>query len=274
VEDSDEIFCTEQLVKMLDLSLVNWHNNYVPRAKNEAILQEKIESLFKEEEEEDIYRYEKSDGEVTWIRIQSVKNENSELSVFMDVTASMEDKMKIAHDRDHDGLTNLYNRWAFNRKVEKLLISGKCTTGVLTIWDLDHLKHVNDTYGHERGDQYICSLARALDSEQFAYYIPARMAGDEFMTFIYNDTIENMYMRMTQIHQRFSQQTLELPDGQILEMSVSAGMAVYPNDAVVYQDLMENADFAMYEVKKSGRGNIKAFTGRDEKEGTVADSQS
>lgn len=259
INDSTEMFCNKELLEMFHLPLVGWHDNYVPKEKNLDIIEGVLRTLVKETEEENIYWCKKDNGEKFWVRLEEVVDEERRLCVFMDVTDSMKEKKKITHDRDYDVLTDIYNRRAFARIVEGILSSGECENGVLTVWDLDHLKYVNDTYGHDMGDKYITTMAHILGFHNYEYYIAARMAGDEFITFIYNDELENLYQQMREIHKKASSQEIVLPDGKKMVLSVSAGMAAYKQDATTYKGLADCADSAMYHSKKAQRGNIKAF---------------
>ena len=80
-----------------------------------------------------------------------------------DVTATTLERMRIEHERDYDILTGLYNRQAFHRVSEELFRDPhQLGVAALLMMDLDNLKHINDTYGHDWGDQYIHRTGRAL----------------------------------------------------------------------------------------------------------------
>lgn len=256
-EESDHIFCTKKLINMLDLKFPTWNENYVSKL-GDGNIRKLIFSKLIYEEEENAYRFMNRFQEERWFSVNEVKSDNSTLYVFQDITKSILERKKIKHDRDYDVLTNLYNRRAFARIVTKLIEEGGCQNGVLSIWDLDHLKYINDTYGHDMGDKYICLLAEILGREE-KNCISARMAGDEFMVFFYDDNLCTLYERTRNLHWSFSKEKLKLPDGSSIAVGASAGMAAYGKDGNQYKQLLQYADFAMYEIKNNSKGSIKAF---------------
>ena len=257
-DHSPEIYCTEKILTMFDLNVLNWHDNYAPRQGNNYLIETIFNNLTLEKEEKNIYRYKKK-GSTYWVSVKKTISDERQLYIFLDVTATIREKIKIAHDRDYDVLTNLYNRRAFARDVEQVLNSNNCSNLVLAIWDLDHLKYINDSYGHDIGDKYICQLAGILGSVKDKNYICARMAGDEFITCFYNDELDNLYQKMQDLHQSISNERVFLPDGKELPLSVSAGVSAFRLDAATYLKLLEYADFAMYQIKKSDKGKIGFF---------------
>ena len=93
----------------------------------------------------------------------------------------MLEKQRIEYERDFDVLTNLYNYQAFLFRVRQLFSSPEqLKTAAMLMWDLDNLKYVNDTYGHEWGDRYLNALSSRLQEFQIDGGIVARRSGDEF----------------------------------------------------------------------------------------------
>lgn len=258
VDQSPEIYCTEKIMTMFDLSISGWYDNYAPVDENKYLIDKIFAKLILEKDEKNIYRYQKNKNNY-WVSVKKIITEERQLYIFLDVTSTIREKIKIAHDRDYDVLTNLYNRRAFARNVREVLKGNDCRNVVLAIWDLDHLKYINDSYGHDVGDKYICQLARVLSLVPDKNYICARMAGDEFMTCFYNDELENLYQKTADLHQSLQNERVFLPDGKELPLSVSAGMSAFKVDSLDYQQLIEYADFAMYQVKKSDKGKIQIF---------------
>lgn len=82
--------------------------------------------------------------------------------VISDVTENITREMKLEYEVSHDALSGLLNNKAFCRQVQKRLIDNEGKTGAMIMWDLDNLKYVNDTYGHEYGDMYIRMAAKCL----------------------------------------------------------------------------------------------------------------
>lgn len=257
-KESERVFCTKKFLQMMELDCPSWRDNYVTEKTDVRRLQELQQKIEKEEDEKNTYRFTTKSGYVRWFNVREVTREESTLSVFLDITDNVLEKEKIKHDRDYDVLTNLYNRRAFESIVSGMMNTGMCGQGVLSIWDLDHLKYMNDTYGHDVGDQYIRLLADVLGSVG-ENGIASRMAGDEFVVFVYGEDVPALIERTRKLHRRFIMQRFILPDGSNISVSVSGGMAIYDTSEKSYKKLLQYADFAMYEVKKSSKGAIKLF---------------
>lgn len=257
------IFCTKKFMEILQLPMGNWSNNYINKAAFLRLTSEIHDKAAAEPEEADTHWFIKKDGNKRFIKVKivedTVEGAKNKLIIVMDVTSEIEEKHKIMHDRDYDVLTNLYNRRAFVKKVTALLDGKICKTGVLSIWDLDNLKYMNDTYGHDIGDQYIRLLADTLRRNHQSNLITARMSGDEFMVFMYNQNVDEICAKLRDIHSQFIKEKITTSDGQIISVSVSAGMSIYKTDAYEFGELLRYADFAMYEVKKKEKGAISLF---------------
>ena len=126
--------------------------------------------------------------------------------------------------------------------------------------DMDNLKYTNDTYGHDWGDQYIRQAGRC-----FADYTPkdtlcARISGDEFHLLFYGyESQDEIRKVLTKLREQLHQQSLPLPDGKVLHLSISGGIAWYPEDGTQLDTLKKYADFAMYQIKHSRKGALGEF---------------
>lgn len=258
-EDARSIFCTHRLFDILELDDSSWNNNYIDRSLIHQRLSSRIHCFIKSHEDENNYLYRCPNFTNKWLKIQKISNPENTLYIFTDITKDIEEKEKILHDRDYDVLTNLYNRRAFAREMKRLINNRGCKNGVLSIWDLDNLKYANDTYGHDIGDKYICMLADVLKTDIGVDSVCARLAGDEFTLFLYDAPTPTLLGKLDTIHKSLMQQQLVLPDGKVLNVSASAGMACFDEDASTYQELLRYADFAMYQIKKTSKGSIKAY---------------
>lgn len=156
---------------------------------------------------------------------------------------------------NHDPLTKVLNRRAFESSLNKMFAKGKKPErSIFMFFDIDYFKGVNDKYGHDAGDQVLCATASALTDAFWNTGIVARIGGDEFNVFIYkpltvadlDDVLANM---------RVAMKNIKLDDGTALPVSFSAGLAIYPQDADDLKTLRENADKALYRVKEAGRNN-------------------
>lgn len=263
-KDTDLVFCTRKFMEIAELDMEGWKDNYLPKKRFRELMAVFEKNLQQEEDELFIYYFRSKTGRDRWLSIKNVDSEEGRLSIVFDVTPEILEKQKIKHERDYDVLTDLNNRRAFQRKVTFMLENHECRTGVISSWDLDNLKFVNDNFGHDMGDKYICLLAEVMLRNKQENMIMARMSGDEFMVFLYNEEEEEMYRRLEDIHSQFLQERLILPDGGTLSVSVSAGMAsvdeaVSSSSVEKWVELSRYVDFAMYEVKKTRKGGIKRF---------------
>ena len=126
--------------------------------------------------------------------------------------------------------------------------------------DLDNLKHTNDTYGHDYGDQYIRQAGLCFARHTPDGTLCSRISGDEFNVFFYGyDSQDEIRTVIEQLRDEFSKKMIHLPDGQELFLSISGGIAWYPEDASDPTTLKKYADFAMYQVKHSKKGRLGEF---------------
>ena len=171
------------------------------------------------------------------------------------------ERRRIEHERDYDILTGLYNRQAFRRACEELFAHPeKLGHAALVMTDLDNLKQINDTYGHDWGDQYLRQTGRCLAQSVPSGTLCARLSGDEFLLFFYGyRSREEIRRELEELRDALHASTSTLPNGSQLHISISAGVAWYPKDSTNYNTLKKYADFAMYQVKQSKKGEMREF---------------
>lgn len=126
--------------------------------------------------------------------------------------------------------------------------------------DLDNLKTINDTYGHDWGDQYLRQTGRCLAASTPPGTLSARLSGDEFMLLLYGyDSREAVREELEKLRAALQDSASILPSGSELHISISGGVAWYPEDSTDFNTLKKYADFAMYQVKHSRKGEMKEF---------------
>ena len=205
--------------------------------------------------EKDIYYA--SQNPKKWLRIRQVEINHTTLGVIIDVTQEMLEKQEMIKDRDMDALTNIYNRKAMQVYMEKALDSRELTkVSALLMLDLDHLKNINDTYGHNWGDSYIRHAVRHLmeiDSEQM---LLGRRSGDEFVLLFYDyESKEQIRALMESFYERISRDPLSYPDGTHAPVGISAGLVWIGQDTLTFEEYLQQADDWMYEAKKKKKGS-------------------
>lgn len=196
-----------------------------------------------------------------WLRCSVILNENRVLGILMDITSNVLEKQKIEYERDYDLITGLLNRRAYLNRIGALFAEpDNLGVAAIIMWDLDNLKYVNDTYGHDYGDKYIQSAAEVLKLFHEYGGVVARLSGDEFNVFLYGfkskDEIRGIIDKVWDVMERTY---CTVTDGTRFKVRASGGVSWYPDDSDAYEYLAKYADFAMYTVKHSTKGMIAEF---------------
>ena len=202
-----------------------------------------------------------ADGQTRWLRLSFTYSPASAIGIVQDVTDTMLEKQRIEFERDYDSLTGLMNRHAYQRRIQECFADrpGLRTTAFVMV-DLDNLKYVNDTYGHDFGDDYIRTAAEALRGFEAYGGIVARMSGDEFNICLPGyASKEEARAVIDSVRGALLSSSCLLPDGTHFKVRGSMGVSWYPDDAQTPELLMKYADFAMYTIKHSTKGNIAEF---------------
>jgi diguanylate cyclase (GGDEF)-like protein/PAS domain S-box-containing protein len=200
----------------------------------------------------------RKDGEayLEKLSIYTVKDANGKvvnrIGVFSDVTQIRAEQETVAHHAQHDFLTNLPNRMLFRDRFKQQLARArrhKKKFAVLYI-DLDRFKQVNDTLGHQIGDQLLIAVGSRLKSQVREIDTVSRFGGDEFAILVSEVTATS---DVTNLAEKILV-ALSLPyliEGHTINSSGSLGIAVYPDDGTDMDTILNKADAAMYKVKRS-----------------------
>ncbi len=183
------------------------------------------------------------------------------VSVFTDITELHEKEEHIQHQSFHDALTDLPNRTLFVDRLQQALdhsVRNRQHVAVL-LFDLDRFKVINDTLGHHKGDHLLQLVADRLRHLFRQGDTVSRFGGDEFAVLIngVEDTaaVEHLANELVLGFEK----PFEL-GAQELTISISAGIAVSPDDGMDNHVLLKNADTAMYQAKDAGRNNYRFYT--------------
>lgn len=196
-----------------------------------------------------------------WYEFTMKRDGNNVLGLVQDVTSSMLEKKKIEYERDYDLTTGLLNRRAYYTIIDDLF-SRQDELGIAAfiMIDLDNLKYVNDTYGHDFGDDYIKTAANVFKGFREYDGVVARMSGDEFNVFLYGfEKKDDIRKIIDIIRSRLQKSYCIIGDGSHYKIRASAGIAWYPDDSQSYEMLIKYADFTMYTVKHSTKGRTAEF---------------
>ena len=253
------VFCSAAFAQIMNWEATE-NDHYLPIEE----FQEKIQPLaqFETDKKDHIFRIPRLDGSEKWLQFVQINEESRTIGILSDITKDMLEKQKIEYERDYDVLTGLFNRRSFTASfAERFDEPQKLRTACLIMWDLDNLKYINDTYGHDWGDRYIQCLAECLKKFHEYGALVSRISGDKFYVFLSGfDSKEQIYAITDRIWQNTSNTRFALPDNPNFKLRVSAGMAWYPSDADSQEQLLKYADFAMYSVKHSTKGQIREFS--------------
>lgn len=208
-----------------------------------------------------LYHIRLPSGKERYLRIETTHEDGTQVGLAEDATADTLEKLRIEHECDYDTLTDLYNRRAFHRICAEFFCSPeKLGHAALLMFDLDNLKQINDTFGHDWGDEYIRRTGECFAKNAPARTVCARISGDEFnaLFYGYNDQ-DTLRADIRALKAALEHSVVHLPSGRELRVSVSGGIAWYPESSTNLITLRKYADFAMYQVKHSRKGELLEF---------------
>ncbi|MBQ3906334.1 MAG: GGDEF domain-containing protein [Lachnospiraceae bacterium] len=155
---------------------------------------------------------------------------------------------EINIQKDTDELTGLKNKGAMTREINQFLTDSKADKALLFVIDIDRFKSINDTYGHDAGDDAICQLGSVLGGMFTKDEIVGRFGGDEFIVFIKNADDPDVAVKIaSDIVKGVSEKVVLTNSGQ--KISLSIGIAIYHGNETNYSALFKKADIALYEAK-------------------------
>ncbi|MDE7247089.1 MAG: EAL domain-containing protein [Lachnospiraceae bacterium] len=260
-EGSDRVYVTANYFPLMGAENVDIDNLTVDKFRDIKTEIKKNLTSRAAEDGSTIYAMQKEDGGVKYLRSSTTQDGNRLVGLLEDVTASTLEKKQIERERDSDILTKLYGRQGFRREAEELFAQPDVMKhAALLMIDLDNLKTTNDRFGHNFGDLYIQTAARCFQENTPAGTLCARMGGDEFQILFYGfDDRETIRECLDKLYRAIAEVEFVLPDGQNMGLSASGGFAWYPEDGDNLSALMKYSDFAMYQVKRTKKGQLKEF---------------
>ncbi|RON01717.1 diguanylate phosphodiesterase [Pseudomonas brassicacearum] len=170
-------------------------------------------------------------------------------------------RMSLQQVAHYDALTNLINRRGFNQIFAEKLIEKSTHGGMLAVMflDIDHFKRINDSLGHDAGDELLKVLAGHIKGSTRSHDdVVARFGGDEFCILInLRERDEARHMAQRIMHKM--KEPIELA-GRRMVMTTSIGISVFPDDGKSCEELLKNADLALYQSKGNGRNGLHFFS--------------
>ncbi|MBZ0095144.1 MAG: diguanylate cyclase, partial [Sulfuricella sp.] len=178
---------------------------------------------------------------------------------FRDITERKRYEEQLAHQATHDTLTGLANRAIFNDRIGLQIERAAREKSVvaLLLLDLDRFKEINDSLGHGAGDELLRGVAARLTDLMRDSDTVARLGGDEFVVLVEMDTADSVIPVAQKILD-----ALARPfgvSGREVFIGASIGISLYPKDGASGEELLKNADVAMYRAKKRGRNRFRFY---------------
>ena len=213
------------------------------------------------------YRMVARDGSVVWVRDDAVPREPRAGArvldgLLTDITDRKAAEARLQHLADHDALTGLLNRRRFLEELEQELAAmrrGMRSSSAVLI-DVDGFKYVNDSLGHQAGDELIRAVARALDERLRASDTVARLGGDEFACLLRGAGIGEAETVAAQLLEGLRDRRFTA-GGEPVRVTASGGVTeLRDGDAETAEAVLSAADLAMYEAKRAGRDRVVRFT--------------
>jgi diguanylate cyclase (GGDEF)-like protein/PAS domain S-box-containing protein len=267
--DANLVVCNDRYIEMYGLS----RDVVVPGANLRAILQHRkecgnfagdpevyVKELYATVAKGDVQTQlvQSGDGRTVSIVNRAMPN-GGWVATHEDITERTRAEERIRHMARHDSLTGLPNRAAFRDEMEQALKRARRGQMLAALClDLDHFKNVNDTLGHLLGDKLLCAVAARLKDVVRETDTIARLGGDEF-------AVLQVGLDKPEAASAFAQriiaainQPYEIEGHQVI-VSTSIGIAIAPNDGSTTEQLLRNADMALYRAKSDGRSVFRYF---------------
>jgi diguanylate cyclase len=208
------------------------------------------------------YERRRPDGTVLEIRTTPLPG-GGMIRTYSDITARATAEVMLSLAASHDQLTGLANRNGFNLRLDAALATAQRSDATLAVLclDLDRFKAVNDTLGHHAGDQLLIQVAQRMRDAARAMDVIGRLGGDEFAIVLPGANLAGA----EQVSERLLAAIREpyTLKGRTIGVGISIGVAIYPTDGAIAEELLRNADTALYSAKAGGRNTWRAFAGED-----------
>ncbi|MDE2254041.1 MAG: EAL domain-containing protein [Betaproteobacteria bacterium] len=198
-------------------------------------------------------------GHVIWVSTSAIQTQidgqSAYLFTFKDITERRQREYDLQIQAGTDPLTGSPNRFALEQHLPKAIAHARRLSSALAVGviDLDDFKLVNDAWGHDAGDRLLTALAMRLRSRLRASDMVARLGGDEFVVVIEDldplEAVERLTAALSRLHGAV-ESTFEVAPGVHAEIGMTMGIALFPKDGHEANDLLRQADMAMYQAKR------------------------
>lgn len=245
-------------------NMTEWSNIIEP--EDVDYVRRKIESIIEKEHKDCTceYRVRHKKGKLLWL-ISKAKVLYDQLGYPYKIVGSHTDITQLKEHQDrimqmayHDALTNLPNRSYLKEYVEELIMGEPESKFAIVYIDIDDFKVINDNYGHSEGDRLLKEIGKRLSEMSGDGISIFRLGGDEYVI-VLKDVKDgaDVSKYLDRIFSEFGK-PINLAEMK-LHITLSAGAVIYPSDGTNFDDLLKNADIAMYQVKNKGKNNYIFF---------------
>ncbi|MFZ7120432.1 MAG: diguanylate cyclase [Eubacteriaceae bacterium] len=246
----NSVYYSSQITLFIIIFIVSAGIHKINSIRYKRVINQLKREIVKKEEITDLYQ------EIS--QSQEELREQNELLLKYNVKIKRNEK-KLNYLAYHDSLTGLANRKMIIERLEKnvKLCRKNSTLFSIAFIDIDNFKNINDTMGHHVGDEFIKEVSKRLRRYVHNDDIIGRLGGDEFALIIQSKRRLNTFLYIERIRESISQ-PFQIQNTSIFT-SASFGIAIYPKDGENSNELLKNADIAMYKAKKMGKNNIQFF---------------
>ncbi|MDW5594490.1 EAL domain-containing protein [Conexibacter stalactiti] len=208
-------------------------------------------------------------GQVVWVAVHATLVRAADgsplhfLGQIQDVSERVRYEAQLQHMADHDPLTGLLNRRSFERELNQHIhrVQRYGPEGAALVLDIDRFKHINDTLGHNVGDELIVKVAQTLRTRLRDSDVLARLGGDEFAVLMPRGGQEEAEAVAESILASVRAQSVLTTAGRRRPITTSIGIALFgESDGLSAEDVLVNADLAMYDAKEAGRDRAATFS--------------
>jgi diguanylate cyclase (GGDEF)-like protein len=210
-----------------------------------------------------VFYNKKKSGEFYWERalISPIKSTQNGITHFLaikeDISEQKRFESQLEYMANHDSLTNLFNRRRFLEELKSRLAETRRfgTPGALVFLDMDNFKYVNDTLGHHKGDELLMKFASLLRDRMRETDVLARLGGDEF-AIILPRTGREQALLISEHFMKYVRDSVGPDLGDTCRVTISIGIALFPEHGSDAETLLMYADMAMYRAKEEGRNRV------------------
>lgn len=241
-----------------------WDTHHIHKDDLETYILMQKEIMSNKEVITSRFRLQKKGGEYIWcdITMRTVRRKNKLIRIVGKITDV--DKMIKEHERlqlisEQDSLTGLLNKEAFKLQVEEFLSRNVEKACALLFLDIDNFKLLNDTLGHMAGDHALKEIAEAVKHRFREEDIIGRFGGDEFFVFSKDIPLEVFFQKLEKIRSSLSKTYYGEDQSLAVSISASMGFTYSPDGRASYEELIEQADKALYSAKEQGKNRYVMY---------------